>query len=202
MGAYAPAPIIDEEMAERIETEIVIPTLEAMKFEGYSYNGCLYCGLMITKEGPKVVEYNCRFGDPETQVVLPLLKGDLLELLYSASIGNIDKYSVDYLGGSAVCVVAASKGYPGKYEKGKEIYIPEHDMDENVIVFHAGTKRENSKLVTSGGRVLNVTAVSDSDDLTETKKIAYKALNKINFEGIYFRKDIADKGIKRQSKAT
>lgn len=198
MGAYAPAPIIDEELAEKIEQEIVLPTLEAMSQEGRNYNGCLYCGLMITKDGPKVIEYNCRFGDPETQVVLPILKGDLLELLNSTAEGKIATNAVSYNNTSAVCVVAASEGYPGKYKKGLEITGTEQDFGEDIMIFHAGTKNEDGKLVTSGGRVLNVVALSGNNNLAETKIKAYQAISKINFEGIFYRTDIADKGIKRQ----
>lgn len=197
MGAYAPAPVLSSEVLQRVEKEIVRPTLEALKEEGSEFNGCLYCGLMITTEGPKVVEFNCRFGDPETQVVLPLLKGDFLQLLYSAACGKIDKSAVTYTGGAALGVVAASKGYPDKFEKGFEIYgldLP----DEDILIFHAGTKKVQNKILTNGGRVLNITAVSKKNDLSICKVMAYKALNKICFDNIYYRSDIGDKGIKRQ----
>lgn len=152
---------------------------------------------MITNEGPKVVEFNCRFGDPETQAVLQLLIGDFLELLYSAAKGKINKNAVSYNDGSAVCVVASSNGYPGSYEKGKVINGLDKNYDD-ILVFHAGTKKQEDKIVTSGGRVLNVVSKIKTNDLKLAKEKAYDALSKINFDGMYFRKDIADKGIKRQ----
>jgi phosphoribosylamine--glycine ligase len=196
MGAYSPAPVVTPELLQQVENEIIKPTLEAMKNEGKTFVGCLYCGLMITEKGPKVVEFNCRFGDPETQAVLPLLEGNFLNLLYSAACGKLDKSSVSYSGGSAVCVVAASKGYPDKYEKGFEIKgLDEFSGSENIIIFHAGTKFKDDKIVTNGGRVLGITAVIKENDLGKCKKEAYSALQKINFDNIYFRTDIADKGI-------
>ncbi|MCX6149968.1 MAG: phosphoribosylamine--glycine ligase [Ignavibacteriales bacterium] len=197
MGAYAPAPIITQALLKEIEENIIFPTLSAMKKEDKTFSGCLYCGLMITSEGPKVVEFNCRFGDPETQVVLPLLEGDLLKLLYSAAVGKLEKEAVKYNGGSAVCVVAASKGYPDKFEKGFEIKGLEQFKSDNTIVFHAGTKRESDKIITNGGRVLGVTALTVENNLKFCKDKVYEAIKKIEFENIYYRTDIADKGIKR-----
>jgi len=196
MGAYCPAPILNRELLKEIEASIIKPTLAALRNAGRKFVGCLYCGLMITETGPKVVEFNCRFGDPETQVVLPLLKGDLLKLLYSAASGKLEKSEVEYSGGTAVCVVAASKGYPDHYEKGFEIKGL-GGQENDVIIFHAGTKKEGNKIFTNGGRVLGITAVSNDDDLRKTKEKAYSALKRINFEGMYFRTDIADRGIKR-----
>lgn len=195
MGAYAPTPLITHELLELIEKTIIQPTIDAMNSENIPYSGCLYCGLMITTNGPKVVEFNCRFGDPETQVVLPLLEGDFLKLLYSSAIGEIDKNAIKYIGGASVCVVAASTGYPGAYEKGLEITGLE-SQTESVIVYHAGTKRIDNKIVTSGGRVLGVTSIIKENDLTKAKTIAYEALGKINFDGIFFRNDISDKAKK------
>lgn len=195
MGAYSPAPVVTDAILHQVEKTIIDPVIKAMKKEGREFNGCLYCGLMITNDGPKVVEFNCRFGDPETQVVLPLLEGDLLELFYSAAKGNINKKAVWYSGGSSVCVVAASGGYPDKFEKGFEITGLEKITDPEIKIFHAGTKKEGDKIVTSGGRVLGVTSVSQSKDLRTSKEKAYEALNKINFKNIYYRTDIADKGI-------
>ena len=210
MGAYAPAPIITAELQKRIENEIIIPTLKGLRKENRKFIGCLYCGLMITSQRPKVVEFNCRFGDPETQVVLPLLDGDFVKLLYSAATGKLDKDAVKYNGGSAVCVVAASKGYPDKYKKGFEIMgilsesfghpfgkgLNNFPLDD-VIIFQAGTKKVDNKIVTNGGRVLGVTAVINKNDLKLCKSKAYEALKKISFQNIYYRTDIADKGIKR-----
>jgi len=195
MGAYTPAPIVTKEILKEVEEKIIAPTLFALRNENKKFIGCLYAGLMLTNEGVKVVEFNCRFGDPETQAVLPLLKGDFLKLLYSASTGNLDKNAVKYNGGASVCVVAASKGYPDKYEKGFEI-TGLNEVDENVIVYHAGTKKVDNKIVTDGGRVLGVTSVIEKNNLKLAKEIAYKALEKIHFESIYFRKDISDKARK------
>ncbi|MEJ2614881.1 MAG: phosphoribosylamine--glycine ligase [Ignavibacteriaceae bacterium] len=195
MGAYSPAPLITKEILNRIENEIISPTLKAMKKEDKKFSGCLYCGLMINKGIPKVVEFNCRFGDPETQAVLPLLEGDFLELLYSAAVGNLNKDSVHYSGGSSVCVVAASKGYPEKYEKGFEISGFD-DVNNDIIIFHAGTREENGKLLTNGGRVLGVTSLIKNNDLRTAKQKSYEALSKLNYNGIYYRKDISDKAFK------
>lgn len=194
MGAYAPAPLITDALMLDIKESIISPTLEALAEEDRLYNGCLYCGLMITKDGPKVIEFNCRFGDPETQCVLPLLEGDFLQLLYSTAAGGIDKTAVKYNGGSSVCVVAASKGYPDKYEKGFEITGLDLNQ-ENVIIYHAGTKKVNDKIVTNGGRVLGVTSVLKENNLSHAKLIAYDALSKINFNGITYRTDIADRAL-------
>jgi phosphoribosylamine--glycine ligase len=195
MGAYSPAPLITKEILNRIENEIISPTLKAMKKEDKKFSGCLYCGLMINRGIPKVVEFNCRFGDPETQAVLPLLEGDFLELLYSAAVGNLNKDSVHYSGGSSVCVVAASKGYPEKYEKGFEISGFD-DVNNDIIIFHAGTREENGKLLTNGGRVLGVTSLIKNNDLRTAKQKSYEALSKLNYNGIYYRKDISDKAFK------
>ena len=192
MGAYAPAPLVTPEVLKRIEDEVIIPTIEAMKSEGREYNGCLYAGLMIKDGKPKVVEFNCRFGDPETQVVLPIIEGDLLELLYSASKGKINKEAVSYNGKTSVCVVAASDGYPGSYKKGFEI-TGLNNMPSGVEVFHAGTKFNGDKIVTNGGRVLAVSSIVDSSDIKGAKELAYDALVKIHFDGMVYRNDISDK---------
>lgn len=196
MGAYAPAPLITIELQKEIEEKIIIPTLNAMKSENMLYNGCLYAGLMITSTGPKVVEFNCRFGDPETQAVLPLLEGDFLELLNSAAKGKIDKTSVKYNGGSSVCVVAVSKGYPEKFEKGFKIFGLDEFEDNEIKVFHAGTKDENGFIKTNGGRVLGVTSFITKNDLKEAKQKAYEGISKISFNGMFYRKDISDKAYK------
>lgn len=196
MGAYAPAPVITNELLSRVEKEIIKPVLAAMEKEDSKYKGCLYCGLMITNEGPKVVEFNCRFGDPETQAVLPLLDGDFVKLLYSCAVGEIDHDAVKVKSGNCVCVIAASEGYPEGYEKGHEITGIDNISDKDIIVFHAGTKQDGDKIITSGGRVLGVSAVKETASLAETKEAAYNAMSKINFKGIYYRKDIADKAIK------
>ncbi len=197
MGAYCPAPLITPLLMDLIEKKIIIPTINAMAIEGRKFIGCLYCGLMITSEGPKVVEFNCRFGDPETQAVLPVLEGDFLQLLYSAALGTLDKTSVKYNNGAAVCVVAASKGYPDSYEKGFEISGLD-SLDKDIVVFHAGTKDDGNKILTNGGRVLGVTAVVEKPELKTAKQKAYQALEKITFNGMYFRSDIADRAIYRK----
>lgn len=195
MGAYSPAPLITKELQLKIEKEIITPTIETLNKSGNRFVGCLYAGLMITESGPKVIEFNCRFGDPETQAVLPLLEGDFLELLYTAAKGKVDKTTVKYSGGCSVCVVAASGGYPDKFEKGFEINGLD-EKNEDVIIYHAGTNEKDGKIFTNGGRVLGVTSVIDSNDLIKAKKIAYESIEKISFNGIYFRKDISDKAFK------
>jgi len=179
-----------------IKEEIVSPVLKALREENKKFNGCLYCGLMITADGPKVIEFNCRFGDPETQAVLPLLDGDFLELLYTTAEGKINKNSVVNKNGAAVCVVAASKGYPDSYNKGFEINGLDK-VEKDIIVFQAGTKFSGNKIITNGGRVLGVTSIVEKNDLKLAKQKAYENLEKIYFEGMYFRNDIADKGINR-----
>jgi phosphoribosylamine--glycine ligase len=195
MGAYAPAPLVSTKLQKKIEEEIILPVINAMKNEGKPFSGCLYAGLMITDEGPKVVEFNCRFGDPETQSVLPLLKGDFLQLLYSVASGKIDKNSVEYNGGSSVCVVISSGGYPDDYESGYEIDGIDKNLND-VTIYHAGTKISNGKVVTSGGRVLGVTSFCPKNDLEAAKEKAYKAIEQIKFKNMYYRNDIADKGIR------
>ncbi len=197
MGAYSPAPVITNELLTEIENKIIKPTLAGMKNEDSFFSGCLYAGLMITNDGPKVVEFNCRFGDPETQVVLPLLKGDFLKLIYSSAIGKLDKKAVHYEDGCAVCIVAASKGYPDSYEKGFE--ITGLDINDNkIFVYHAGTSEADEKVVTNGGRVLGVTAVLNKNDLRNTRDKAYDAIKQIHFEGMYYRNDIANKALKEE----
>ena len=195
MGAYAPAPIVNPQLFEQIKNRILYPVVRTLNKRNARFVGCLYAGLIITDEGPKVIEFNCRFGDPETQVVLPVIKGDFLHLLYTASLGNIDKAAVEYNGGSSVCVVAVSGGYPDSYEKGFEI-TGLNELRPDIIIYHAGTKELNGKVITDGGRVLGVTAVLPDFNLMLAKDLAYKALENINFINIYYRKDIADKALK------
>ncbi len=195
MGAYAPAPIVNSALMKKIENDIIQPTLNRLQERGNKFIGCLYAGLMIANSIPKVIEFNCRFGDPETQVVLPILEGDFLNLLYSAACGKLEKDSVKYSDGCAVCVVAASKGYPDSYKKDFEITGLDQN-NGNIIIYHAGTKRVGSKIVTNGGRVLGVTSVLRNFDLRTAKRIAYESIKRIDFSGIYYRKDIADKAFK------
>lgn len=195
MGAFAPAPIVTPKMFEEIKNRIFFPVVQTLKKRNAPFIGCLYAGLIIAAEGPKVIEFNCRFGDPETQVVLPIVNGDFLHLLYTAANGQVDKASVDYNGGSSVCVVAASKGYPDSFKKGFEIKGLD-ELPADIVVYHSGTKEENGKILTNGGRVLGVTSVLPDFNLSLAKDRAYKALGKIHFENIYYRKDISDKALK------
>ncbi len=194
MGAYAPAPVVTKELLQRVEKEIIQPTLRGMNNEGYPYKGCLYVGLMITNEGPKVVEYNVRLGDPEAQVVLPLIESDVYELLYACVSGNVKNYELQLKNSSAVVVVIASKGYPDEYQTGKEIFGLE-EADQEAIVFHAGTKKEGEKILTSGGRVLGVAAIGDG--LKTTIETAYRAVEKVSFDGAYYRTDIGYRALRR-----
>lgn len=195
MGAYAPAPVIDEKMFARIKNEIFEPTIKAMALENRPYRGVLYAGLMITADGPKVVEFNCRFGDPETQAIVPLIHGDLLEFMFRIAKGEkIDKQISVHKNKWALCVVIASGGYPGDYEKGKQIFGLEKELGEQIVVFHSGTKeKENQKMMTDGGRVLGITAIAD--DFFEVREKAYWAVGKITFDKAYYRKDIGAKAL-------
>jgi phosphoribosylamine--glycine ligase len=184
------------EILNKVSEKIIRQTLSAMKSEGKKYNGCLYAGLMINNGEASVVEFNCRFGDPETQVVLPIIDGDFLELLYSAATGSINKNSIFYNNRFAITLVTASEGYPSNYEKGFAIDGIKDAENENTIVFHAGTKKSNGKLTTNGGRVLNVTGISDRN-LKNAKNIAYEALGKINYSGKVYRTDIGFKAFKK-----
>jgi phosphoribosylamine--glycine ligase len=172
---------------------IFLPTMRAMIAELRPFSGCLFFGLMLTKNGPKVIEYNCRFGDPETQAILPLLETDLLELLLAVDEGRLSEVPIRFRGGSACCVVLASGGYPESYQTGFEISLGGADRAENVFVYHAGTKWERDRLVTSGGRVLGVTAVGE--DASAARYLAYAAAGKIRFERAFYRRDIGARAI-------
>jgi len=196
MGAYAPAPIVTSSLMKQVEKEIIRPTLDGMRTDGKPYKGCLYVGLMMTPDGPKVVEFNCRLGDPETQVVVPLLETDLYELLHACAAGTLGSIKLKHHKASAVCVVIASRGYPDTYETGKPISgLDSVATETGVVVFHAGTRLENGKIVSSGGRVLGVTAVGFGDDLEGTINSAYSAVKKISFDGAYYRSDIGRKAL-------
>lgn len=190
MGTIAPNPYYTKEIAERCKKEIFLPTVEAMNREGRTFRGCLYFGLMLTQDGPKVIEYNCRFGDPETQVVLPLLDCDLLTVMQKTENGTLSESDVRIRDGAACCVIMASDGYPASYQKGFEIRIPE-DLRPAVSV--AGAALEGDKLLTNGGRVLGVTAVADT--LREAITDAYRMVENISFENAYYRKDIGKKAL-------
>ncbi|MBW7887595.1 MAG: phosphoribosylamine--glycine ligase [Bacteroidetes bacterium] len=194
MGAYAPAPIVTEEVLRKVEKEIIQPTLRGMKAEGAPYKGCLYVGLMIHDGIPKVVEFNVRLGDPETQAVLPLIESDLFDLFYSCAAGTLKNYRLQMKKKSAVVVVLASKGYPDHYESGMPITGLEN-ISGNSVVFHAGTKFENKKIVAAGGRVLGVTSFGNS--LGGAIEQCYAEIPKIQFEHKYFRTDIGRKGLQK-----
>ena len=191
MGTVAPNPFYTEEVADVCMKTIFLPTIRAMKAEGREFRGCLYFGLMITKDGPKVIEYNCRFGDPETQVVLPLLESDLLTVMQAVTEGKLAECEVEFRDAHACCVVLASKGYPLSYGKGYMITIPDEVKDH---VFVAGATLKDGKLVTSGGRVLGVTAVADT--LPEAVKEAYAMAETVTFENRYMRRDIGKRAMK------
>lgn len=193
MGAYAPAVLINEKMSCIIQQKILEQTVKAMALEGRPYRGVLYAGLMMTKQGPKVVEFNCRFGDPETQVILPLVKNDIIPIMLACGDGKINDMVIEKVDKFAVCVIMASGGYPGNYEKGKPILGLDRDFDDDVLIFHSGTKFEEGKHFTSGGRVLGVTSLGT--EIRETIKRAYRSVGKITFDGAYYRKDIGYKAL-------
>lgn len=189
MGAYCPAPLLDEEMMEFVEREILVPAVDAMRRDGIEYRGVLYAGLMLTTAGPKVLEFNCRFGDPETQPLMIRFNGDLLDALWRTATGTLDGASIEFDDDVACCVVMCSEGYPNSYAKGQVITgIETAEADNSVVVFQAGTDCSDGELKTSGGRVLGVTATADS--LEESRTIANKACGEIHFNGAFWRSDI------------
>ena len=192
MGTIAPNPYYTADVAQVCMDTIFLPTLAAMRSEGCPFKGCLYFGLMITPKGPKVIEYNCRFGDPETQVVLPLLKTDLLTVMQAVENETLEDLEVEWSDGAAACIILASGGYPGSYEKGKIMTFPER-MPANVSIIHAGSKIAGDKLVTNGGRVLGITAAAPT--LAEALKDAYAAAETVDFEGKYMRHDIGQRAL-------
>lgn len=194
MGAISPSPLFSDDkksnpMLDEIKAKIIDRTVSAMAESCFHFKGILYAGLMITEKGPKLLEFNVRFGDPETQVVLPRIEDDLLELLFSASEGNLTKKEIRQKEEKCVAVVAASKGYPSQYQKGFEISGLQQAEKRGAIIFHAGTKKTNNKIVTNGGRVLNIAALGKT--YLEARNKCYEALKLINFEGMIFRSDIA-----------
>lgn len=194
MGAYSPTPVVTEEIISQIERDILVPTVDGLVREGIEYKGVLYAGLMLTQHGPKVLEFNCRFGDPETQPLMMRLKSDLLEVMLAVADGKLDQVELKWDPRPAMCVVAASGGYPGKYRTGLPITgIADADALHDVKVFQGGTKADGKSIVTDGGRVLSVTALGDT--LAQARQRAYDAMGKIHFEGMHYRKDIGRRAL-------
>ncbi|MCM8766437.1 MAG: phosphoribosylamine--glycine ligase, partial [Candidatus Omnitrophica bacterium] len=208
MGAYSPAPVVNRDLSNKIAEEIIYRIIDGLAKEGIEYQGALYAGLMITKDGPKVLEFNVRFGDPETQAILPLINFDLVELLWATCEGKLTKFkkfvSLDWNDRACVCVVCTAKGYPGEYEKGKIIYgLDKVEEMKDIVVFHAGTKKEEDtaringtqahRFVTNGGRVLGVTGLAKT--IKEAIDKTYKAIEKIHFEGMHYRRDIGRRAL-------
>jgi phosphoribosylamine--glycine ligase len=192
MGSYSPVPMVDEKIYKKALEEIIYPTGEALLRENIDYRGVLYAGILVTRDKPYLLEYNCRFGDPETQAVLPRLKDDLAPILYECAKGSLSIDSLSWDENKCICVIAASKGYPESSSKG-DIISGLDDVKEmdDIVVFHAGTKSQDGNIATNGGRVLGVTALGNS--FKDTRKKAYDAMENINFEGMQYRKDIAAK---------
>lgn len=193
MGAYAPAPVLTPALVQTVYDTILVPVVQGLAKEGITYQGCLYAGLMITADGPKVVEFNCRFGDPETQAVLPLLDGDLAQIMYACTQGTLHSDMVHWKQGSACCVIMASKGYPASSHKG-DVISGLDAVDDDVVVFHSGTKKVDGVYQTNGGRVLGVTAMGE--DLKAAIDKAYVNVRKISFDGQQVRSDIGAKGLR------
>lgn len=194
MGAYSPAPVITEELLRKIGMQVVDPVIRGMNKQGTPFKGVLYAGLMMTDEGPMVLEFNVRFGDPEAQAILPRMKNDLAEILQSSADGHLEKVKMDWDKRSCVCVVMTSGGYPGEYETGKEIKGLDAVKETHTVVFHAGTKKKDNKIVTAGGRVLGVTSLGET--IEQAIERAYDAVEKIKFDRCFFRRDIGAKALK------
>jgi phosphoribosylamine--glycine ligase len=195
MGAYCPTPLVTDALLARIEREILVPVVDGLNRDGIEYKGVLYAGLMLTAAGPRVLEFNCRFGDPETQPLMMRLQSDLLEVMLAVSEGRLDDVELKWDPRPAMCVVATSKGYPGEYASGLPITgIADADAMPDVKVFHSGTKRDGKDIVTAGGRVLSVTALGNT--LTDARDRAYRAMELIHFEGMHYRKDIGHRALR------
>ena len=198
MGAYSPVPLMTSELYLQVEKEILVPTVHAMNREGRPYKGVIYIGLMITSTGPKVLEFNVRFGDPEAQVILSRMKSDIVPIMLATITGELDKIDLEWHPQASVCVVMASGGYPGNYDNGKEITgLDLLKNQEGISVFHAGTKSADGKIVTNGGRVLGVVACGE--EIEDAQKNVYEAVSKISFDGAHYRRDIANKAITKPS---
>ncbi|MBE0646088.1 MAG: phosphoribosylamine--glycine ligase [Bacteroidetes bacterium] len=197
MGAFAPTPYVPTELLADVKMRVIKRVIDGMRADGIPYSGVLFVGLMLTEDGPKVLEFNCRFGDPETQVVLPLIDYDLGVLLRDIADGKLQLNRLPLHDANAVCVVMASSGYPDAYETGKPIAGLDaiNEEEEGVLVFHAGTRKEGERIVTAGGRVLGVTALAQGSDLAASIRLAYNAVNRIRFDGAYYRTDIGRKAL-------
>ena len=192
MGTYSPSPFVTPEIHGRIMDEIIKPTMDAMAKEGTPFKGVLFAGLMLTADGPKLIEYNVRFGDPETQTIMLRLESDLLEVMLAAAQQNLGDISIKFTEQKALCVVMASKGYPSAYDKNTQINLPEK-LDDNTNIFHAGTKSEDNKLLATGGRVLNICATAN--DFADAQQKAYELVEKIDWPNGFYRKDIGNKAL-------
>jgi phosphoribosylamine--glycine ligase len=198
MGAYSPTPVITEALLQQVERDILVPIVDGLARDKIDYRGILYAGLMLTPNGPKVLEFNCRFGDPETQPLMMRLKSDLLEVMLAVADDKLDQVQLQWDPRPALCVVATSKGYPGSYPTGVPITgITEADAMKGVKVFHSGTRMDGKQLVTDGGRVLSVTAIGDT--IVDARKRAYQAMERIHFDGMHFRRDIAHQAIRQRA---
>jgi phosphoribosylamine--glycine ligase len=194
MGAYSPTPVLTAELLSQIERQVLVPAVDGLLRQGIEYKGVLYAGLMLTPAGPKVLEFNCRFGDPETQPLMMRLKSDLAQTLLAVSEGRLDEMELQWDQRPSICVVAASGGYPGKYAGGVPITgVAEADAMRDVKVFHGGTRAYNGALVTDGGRVLGVAALGRT--IVEARQRAYAAMEKIHFDGMHYRRDIAHQAL-------
>lgn len=199
MGAFAPTPFVGEREMAAIRSEVIEKVIQGTAAEGYPFKGCLYCGMMLTPDGPKVVEFNVRFGDPETQAVLQLIDSSVLGLLEASANRSIGSYRLNLNGAASVCVIAASKGYPDYHENGKEITGLDVKR-QNVKVLHSGSKLSDGKVVTSGGRVLGVTGIDTAGSVTKAAELAYKHLNHVRFDGMFYRHDIGRSAIENEAK--
>ena len=198
MGAYSTDTLLRPELRQQVMDEVIVPTVEGMNAEGSPFQGVLYAGLMLTEKGPRVLEFNVRFGDPETQVILPRLQSDLVSVFEAVARGDLGDLELEWSPQVSVCVVIAAEGYPGSYSSGAEISgVTMAEEDPSTVVFHAGTTLDGDRLLTSGGRVLGVTSLGDTLDSAIMK--AYEAVNKIHFTGMYYRRDIAAKGLRKET---